>query len=317
MIQFLHHHNIDKAKWDRAIENSLFPTLFAHYDYLSLVSSEWGALIRGDYEIVMPLPIRTKLFIKYIFTPFQFCRLGIFSSNQLLPHDILQFVEAIPKKFKQIDLKFHPFNSIAQVEQKSINFISHQLDLNQPYPNLYKEFHKNTKRNIKRADEFHLRVTSEVTIEEIIKLFQENRGKSREFSAKKRDYSLFQAVANFAQQENNLELYGVMDEDGELIAGACFLIDYDRSWFWFSGRNTQKAEQRAMFFLINEYIKEKAEQPLTLDFDGSLNEHISRFYKGFGATPYNYPMLYFSRDFYLNKLIQIYKTVRDKKSYLK
>ena len=63
-------------------------------------------------------------------------------------------------------------------------------------------------------------------------------------------------------------------------------------------------------FLINEYIKKYQKTSKILDFDGSMNENIARFYAGFGATRYSFPMLYFSRHFYLHKLVAFYKIVR-------
>ncbi len=39
-----------------------------------------------------------------------------------------------------------------------------------------------------------------------------------------------------------------------------------------------------MFLLIDHFIKENANKHLTLDFDGSNDEALARFYKGFGST---------------------------------
>jgi len=313
MIRFLSHNEIEKKRWNETIKTSLHSTLFAHYEYLTLVSSEWGALIKGDYEAVMPLPVRIKFSIKYIFTPFQFPRLGIFSKTQLTDADVLAFVQAIPRCYKQIDLKLNQYNPSQLIESESISLISHQLRLDKDYATLFQQFSTNTKRNIKSAEKHHLMLVDTISIEEIIHLFQENRGKSKNISIKKGDYELFRNMAHYAYNEGNLELWGVKDADNNLLAGACFLNDYDTRWFWFSGRNNAMAHKKAMFFLMNKYIQKNANQPFILDFDGSMNQNIARFYKGFGGTAYLYPMLCFSRRFYLTPLIKLYKMVQGKK----
>ena len=68
--------------------------------------------------------------------------------------------------------------------------------------------------------------------------------------------------------------------------------------------------KKAMFFLIDEYIRRHAEQQYILDFNGSMNENVARLYKGFGGQPYTFNMLHYTRDFYLGGLIRLYKAIK-------
>ena len=43
-----------------------------------------------------------------------------------------------------------------------------------------------------------------------------------------------------------------------------------------------------MFYLINEVIKKYSQQDLIFDFEGSDNESLARFYKGFGGYETSY-----------------------------
>lgn len=310
-IVFLKYDEIDKTKWNRAITDSFYPTLFADYDFLSTASPEWYALIKGDYEYIMPLPVRSKIHISYIFTPFQFSRLGIFSKNRITPEIVRNFFDAIPFDFKQIDLRLNQYNPYEKISDESIQLVSYYLNLNISYPELYVHFHKNTKRNVKAAEKENLHITSDVSLCDILHLYRKNRGKAKKFKIKRKDYRLFLKVATFAQERGRLELVGVKDNDMNLLAGACFLHDYSTIWFWFSGRDNRFANKRAMFFLINAYIKKYQKTLKILDFDGSMNKNIARFYAGFGATRYSYPMIYFSRYFYLQKLVAFYKALRN------
>jgi len=309
-ISFLKCDKIDKAKWNQAVAASLYPTLFADYDFLSVASPEWCALIKGDYEYIMPLPVRSRMHISYIFTPFQFSRLGIFSKNRITAEIVREFFQAIPSNFKQIDLRLNHYNPSEKIASESIQLVSYSLNLKASYTELYKNFRQNTKRNIKAAEKENLHITSDLSLRDIVLLYKENRGKTKKFKIKGKDYRLFLKIATFAQERGFLELVGVKDGENNLLAGAAFLHDYSTVWFWFSGRDNRFANKRAMFFLINEYIKKYQKTSKILDFDGSMNENIARFYAGFGATRYSFPMLYFSRHFYLHKLVAFYKIVR-------
>jgi len=74
-IKYLKHNQIDKQKWDSAIENAQNGLAYALSWYLDIVSPNWDALIFGDYEMVMPLIHKKKytfhiLSIFYIFDYF-------------------------------------------------------------------------------------------------------------------------------------------------------------------------------------------------------------------------------------------------------
>ena len=40
----------------------------------------------------------------------------------------------------------------------------------------------------------------------------------------------------------------------------------------------------ASFAIVNDLIEEKSGTGVILDFEGSMNENIARFFRGFGAT---------------------------------
>lgn len=309
MIRFLEHSEIDKDRWNKAVTEAPNATIFADFDFLCIGNPNWCALVEDDYRCVMPLPVRSKLSIKYIFTPFFYNRMGIFSSSDIGASTVKNFVDAIPRKYRQIDLFLNENNPGNLIEQKTIEIVSHQLDLHRPYEAIIHQYSQNTVRNIKAAQKKGLEYAEEVSIKEIIRLFQKNRGKQKNVHYKKRDYYTLMKLAHHAHNQGKLDTIGVIC-NGKMIAGALFLRDYHKTWFWFSGRDNAQADKKAMFFLIDEYIKRHAGQPLTLDFNGSMNENVARLYKGFGGIPYSFNMLHFTRDFYLGGLIRLYKSIK-------
>ncbi|MEG1556362.1 MAG: GNAT family N-acetyltransferase, partial [Bacteroidales bacterium] len=160
-----------------------------------------------------------------------------------------------------------------------------------------------------KAAQYHQLTLSSCTINEIISLFRKNRGKTKNVHYRNKDYRILEKLTKYALDLHKLDIVGAKDQNGKLLAGALFLKDRDRTWFWFSGRDNRYAEGRAMFFIVDEYIKMHDKQELVLDFNGSMNENVARFYKGFGAEKYSYPMVCYTRRFYLSKLIQLYKNI--------
>ena len=85
MIRFLKHSEIDPEKWNQAVHNSLFSSIFVEFEMLDLLTTPdtWDALVQDDYEAVMPLPYRKKGVLKYVYTPFFMPQMGIFSEREI------------------------------------------------------------------------------------------------------------------------------------------------------------------------------------------------------------------------------------------
>ncbi len=74
-----------------------------------------------------------------------------------------------------------------------------------------------------------------------------------------------------------------------------------------SGSNALAKENGAMFHLIDTVIRENSPSQLTLDFEGSNNENLARFYKGFGSKEVAYNGISSNRlIFPLNKILNYY-----------
>ena len=50
-----------------------------------------------------------------------------------------------------------------------------------------------------------------------------------------------------------------------------------------------------MFLLVDNFIRENAGQALILDFEGSNDQNVSRFYRGFGAKEVHYSQVTINR----------------------
>ena len=272
MIKFLHHNEIDKAKWNQSLEGTLTPRIYAYSWYLDIVSPNWRALIEDDYKSIFPVPIQKKLEIFYISQPLFTQQLGLFSSENSTNVDT--FLSAIPKKIWMRSLQIH--NSLDNVKIKD-NF---ELDISADIEKIRKKYSQNVKRNLKKAQKKNLEI-KECSNDLLIQLFKQNKGKEVK-ELDKKAYVILSELLEKIQQKEKGKCFGVYKKE-QLISAAFFSNCLGRSIYLFSASNSSAKEIGANHFLIDNYIAKYKKDSLILDFEGSMIPTLARFYASFGA----------------------------------
>lgn len=72
------------------------------------------------------------------------------------------------------------------------------------------------------------------------------------------------------------------------IAGAVFFESHETGIFIFSAVTKEGKSLSAMHFIIDNYIRLNCGRLKHLDFEGSNNPELARFYRGFGSAEYVY-----------------------------
>lgn len=301
MIVYLKHNEIDKTKWDDCIRQSFNGNAYVYSWYLDLVHEGWDALIEDDYQRVMPLTLKRKFGITYYSQPFFTQQFGVFSINILNPDIVESFINMIPSHIKVIDVNFNSFNRLDGDSHQVITNSNYLLDLINEYPKLVSRYSKNTKRNLKKGLKNTLTFMKGVSPENVISLFRNNKGADISKWTDK-NYVILQRIMYSAIHKGMGVTFGVYTEHNELCAAAFFLKNNNRLIFLFSGSNDLARENGAMTFLIDTVIKNNSPGSRILDFEGSNNENLARFYKGFGAKKTSYQRLKVNR---LNFVVKI------------
>src|ERR1043165_3544665 len=111
-IKYLKNNEIDKAKWDKCIDEASNGLIYAYSFYLDHMSKHWDALVINDYEAVMPLTWNKKYGISYLYQPAFTAQLGVFGENlnEWLIDDLLK---AIIKKYKLIEISLNSENILS------------------------------------------------------------------------------------------------------------------------------------------------------------------------------------------------------------
>jgi hypothetical protein len=283
MIRYLKHDEIDMVKWDQCILSSFNGMIYAYTWYLDTVCENWEALVESDYERVFPLTAGKKYGICYLYQPFFTQQLGIFSKSILNAEIVNNFLNSIPSKYKYIEINLNILNKIESNHIKVIPQLNYELDLIHNYDHIYKNYSKNTRRNVKKAGNAELTIVKNIKPDELIKMFRENRGKEI-ITLKENDYLMLNRLIYTCIYKGNAELYGAFTERNELCGGAVFVTSNKKAVFLFSGLDAEGREKGAMFLIIDAFIKEHAQNHLVFDFDGSNDPNLARFYRGFGSN---------------------------------
>lgn len=281
MIRFLKHDQIDKIKWDASINRAVNGNLYAWSWFLDIVNPEWCALVEDDYMRVFPLTVYSKAGINYVRQPYFTQQLGIFYQTFLTQEIINDFLTSIPQTYKFIHIYLNTSSRIDSLG-KDFDMTNLELDLISDYDTISRSYSSNLQRNLKKAAKQSLSVSKHVRPEEIVSLFQKNKGKEIAHLDES-SYQLIQRIAYTTISNGTGEIWGTYDEYNQLLAGALWIKSHQKTIFFFSSVSQDGKKANAMPFLIDSFIRENAGSPLTLDFEGSNDIGLARFYSGFGA----------------------------------
>ncbi len=287
MISYIQHKNIDKHKWDACIDACSNPVIFVYSWYLDVVCSNWDAIVLGDYEAVFPLSKKSKYKISYIYQPFFTRYFGLYSSINLSEKLVTDFLDAIPEKFKYIQLCLHQ-NNLSSSKGFSISEKKYQaLDLNNSYEVLYKNYSDNAKRNIKKALNAGFVLKKNIQPDLVVNLFKTTKGQELEVF-KTADYKILLQLMDVCITKNKAQSLAVFDRNNDLCSAGFFMESSNCFVFLKSGVTNQGKSLGAMHLLFDSFIKEHAKSQKMLDFGGSSVDSVARFYKNFGAKDFVY-----------------------------
>lgn len=292
-IRYLTNSEIDRAKWDKAVNDAPNGFIYCHSIFLDALC-KWDALVAGDYQYIMPLPFKKKLGIWYIYTPYFIGQLGIISSNVILPQTITHFIDNIPAKFKYIDLDLNESNEIDTLKIGSIrqrnNYV---LALDQPYHQVESQYSKDGKKNLRQANSYALQSVQGIEIRKVIDFFKTAYG-SLNPGIGNALYNRFEKACSTAVDTGLGFTMGVYEKD-ELVATAFFGKDNKRIYYMAGAPSEKGRRSNAQHILINEVIKKYAGSGLLLDFEGSDLPNVAAFYKKFSPLLKTYPSIRINR----------------------
>ncbi|ASB49326.1 hypothetical protein [Alkalitalea saponilacus] len=275
---YLKNQEINRQKWDDCISNSQNPLVYGYSWYLDLVAPDWSAIILGDYKAVLPLYIKTKMGIRYVMQPPYCQQLGLFRKSELSKEQIGLIYKAIPALL--LTMNSHPGCEdipVKFLKKKKDNYI---LYLRHDYTDLYSLYKSNCKRNIKQAlREDQMSGGPQITVNEFLDFLFKNSN----YPFEKGYRETIKRIVTKSIDTGKAFIETVCSREGDLFAVG-FFVKTNHSVTFLSGASSAEGfQKKSMFLLMDEVIRKFAQSNLKLDFEGSENRNVARFYKGFGS----------------------------------
>lgn len=288
MIQLINQKEVNTEKWDACIRKDSGRLFYGLSWYLDILGAEWDALVLNDYEAVMPLFHNKKWGVNYLYRPYGVQQLGIFSTRNITEDLVAEFISSIPKKYSYIDIFLNHHNPVSKLKKSSLKEnINLELNLKRSYREIYEGYSTRTKRNLDKAKKAKHRVFEFDSPDQLIKLFQENRG-TRINTLSEANYLTMRQIMYVILHKKRGYLWTIYDAHNTICAGAFFVEIGGRIVLLFSATNDVGRKNQAMTYLLDELFIAKATDDIIFDFEGSNIKGLFEFYRSFGAVEKNY-----------------------------
>lgn len=299
-IRVLKRTQINEAKWNEVIRTASNSLPYAYTWYLDALCPRWMALVVGEYEALMPLPIGRKWGMLYVYQPLFCQQLGVFYKRR---SDVI--LEAVVKealrKFFFVNLNMNYDNQLtslpARTQSRKKNLV---LSLGAKHSTIQKNYSENTTRNIRKAQRaglvFHQEAMSGFeSFTDFYIRYTARRDKN--FKARHGDF-----LHRLTQQFNIHDcgrLFSVRNPEGNICAGAIVIEHDNRIIHLLPAADDYARQNGGMHYLVDQILAHYAATDRIYDFEGSSVESIARFYEGFGAE--NQPFYMLSKSLFRSK----------------
>jgi hypothetical protein len=304
MIHYVKSADIDKSKWDECVSSSPAALVYAYSWYLDLVAPGWTALVKGDYKAVMPLPLRRKYTINYVFQPPICQQLGIFSSIPVNADMLHEFLSSLPKPIRYLAINLNFSNSVEGFRYHAVPMVNYELDLNNLYEKTAERFSSNTRKNIAKAVK-QIKVKENIPVQTLVDLKRKNPDL-------KMPSAYYKWMGKFCQSlidKGVGEIIGA-EYNSKICAAAFFVHFGKRVYYLIPVSDAEGKKNSAMFAIIDSVLQKYSGTNTIFDFEGSIYPGIARFFEGFGAYSSNYFSIRVNRLPLLFKMVKRFIDLR-------
>ncbi|MGV6845618.1 MAG: hypothetical protein ACWA42_05775 [Lutibacter sp.] len=279
MIRFVERDQLNEKLYNQCISDAVNTRIYAYSWYLDAVADNWSVLVLNNYEVVMPLPWRSKFFIKYIYPPAWTQQLGVFFKEKISLKTMESFFSTIPNKFKKSNFLVN--SDCFKLKTFSIrnNFI---LNLNKNYEAIYKNYTKNRKRDLGKAKLIGFKLNEFLTNNEFLDAYLKQEKK---YKISENQINTLKNLLNLKRKEINV--WGLLFNN-EVVGEMIWLDDSKRITLLVLNVQFEFKKFGVSTLLVDMLIKKYAETNYIFDFEGSMISGIAKFYQSFGAEKEKY-----------------------------
>jgi hypothetical protein len=291
-LQIVQRKDINEKAWNELISNSPQGVLYALTWYLDVVSPNWQAIVyapKGQYTIVMPLPIRQKYGLNFVQQPLFCQQLGVFSLEKVAIEVLDVFIQKLVQSYQWVS--WYCFNTdnptSTNLPIKQTIFTTHHLALYQKAEKNIEKYNRDRKMNLKRALKTPMKIVESTDIQPLIAMFCEEAAQKIEGGVAENAYNLLQKVYATLHQNHCAKLLYTQEED-KYTAGVLLAYYQRHIIYLFNAAYHAYRKSNGRTLLIHKQLLSTpnyAPQATIFDFESPEKTPIAEFYESFGATP--------------------------------
>ncbi|UFK97985.1 hypothetical protein [Kaistella faecalis] len=277
MIKRLNYQQIDFEKYQHCIETSLQRNFYAKKEILDTLCEEWELLVSGDYDYIMPVPLKKKYGFHFVLMPLFCQQLGVFSKtvNREMEQQFLTFLK---RNYRVFSYYFNHQNTFNQDLKVKKNYFIECTE----YSVLRKNYFKGRKSTVKTAQYLDFK---EVGLAETFGFINDNFKGLK----KKSDFQKFLGYLKFLETKKMLRIFGAF-KDNQLTSLAIMICEGDAFSLLGLVNDENYRLDNGASYLIDRILKENIHQK-SFDFMGGSIRGIEVFFKSFGSVLQEYPVL--------------------------
>jgi hypothetical protein len=266
-MYWLENSEIDRMRWEKCVMASAQEHIYGYPDFLDIVSPRWAGVIVGDYEAVIPMPIKRKTGLTLLMQPLFMQRIKYFGNTALYSSEV--FLKLLKSKINLFDACFDRDLSIQGRPRLNCIVPGHR--------DIVSTMSAHHRRNFRKSDAQGLILKELDAPDSLLNIFTTARA---DIHLPAQFGQILKALCEKFIPEGSARLMGIYN--GEKLLGGMFILSSLRSEvLLFTAQSEDGKAKGALYFGVGNTLL-KAEK--TFDFEGSNDSGLRRFYMGFGAT---------------------------------
>lgn len=279
-IQFISHSRIDKALWNKTIQESPNGLIYATTEFLDRMSPGWNALVSGNYDIIMPLTVKNKFGFSRLVQPAFSQQLGVFSKIKLEETAIKNFIQKASEDMDETDIYLN-YDNLFPGAALRCNLV---LPLHKSFEEISANFKKDLMRNATDHELYYI----PAGIDEVFSDYEECILPKNK-SLKKSALGQFRNLCADMDRQNKVISRKVISKTNDKLSSALFLQDEKRIYYMMAATSAAGKKCHANAYLLHEMIREHSGINKLFDFEGSEIPGVRFFFEKFGPVNQPYP----------------------------
>jgi hypothetical protein len=259
---------------------------YLHPDYLQILTPNWQPFQSGAY--LFPLAPRSLAHLKLLEQPLLIQHFALVGAKTPLSVDYTALLNALSAKFHYIDLCLDTAAFPLPAGWKSQERVTYRLALPESPQLLRGAYSQHLKRILKKSSA--LSISKDVSIEAFMPFLRQHLSNKIKLPAS------FYNKAEELLRNPVLQWQICGAYSGASLVAACAIFCHGQQRYYQLAVNAPAAKElNAMHQLLDRLLVDWCGQEIIFDFEGSMIAGLQRFYGGFGAKPYIYTRVSYSK----------------------